>query len=190
MTTEQKLRIKTCKQTGGTNLNMKNCELLLVPKQLLKMKGLEKINFTQNRLTEIPMDVVGLRNLKELDVSWNNIISLTVLFSQLQLTKLNLSGNQIKELPDLNPGLQVLDLSSNQLKEISSTFVTSIRKSLRELSLSLNQISSLAVFDGLDNLEVLNLSSNNISSIPKLSMASLQNLNLSKNQLKVNSATG
>lgn len=99
-----------------------------IPEKLLarisKQSG-DAIDLSKLRLDKIPLQVI--RDYCDtttlvLDISWNNISSVSPEFSLnlIYLTKLNLSNNYIKTLSEnfgLLTDLVYLDLSNNQVKK-------------------------------------------------------------------------
>jgi len=89
------------------------------PVGLEKIKTLESINLSYNRMTFIPVAVLtawsNLPYLKELDLSYNDLTYMNNIFSDLnQLSVLNLLGNKFFNVPSFlfgMPNLQVIKLS-------------------------------------------------------------------------------
>ena len=101
----------------------------------------------------------GMTNLKELDLSTNNITDRII----LPLSNLT--------------NLISLDLSTNNITDISPLAGLT---NLKELNLFRNNISDISILFGLTNLTVLNLGDNNISDIsPLAGMTNLTFLDLS-----------
>jgi len=102
-------------------------------------------------------------------------------------TKLDLSGNQLRELPaeiTQLANLTTLDLSDNQLRELPAE-ITSL-SNLTTLDLSWNKLSELpAEIKQLANLTTLNLSQNQLSELPAeiTQLVNLTTLHLRQNQL-------
>ncbi|XP_010764055.1 leucine-rich repeat-containing G-protein coupled receptor 4 [Notothenia coriiceps] len=119
-----------------------------------------------------------------------------ILTSTNNLESLTLSGTKISSIPanlceDLKL-LQTLDLSYNEIKELPS-LQSCIR--LQEISFQHNRIDQLDrdTFQGLSALRLLDLSRNDIRVIHRdafLSLAALTNLDLSMNSLSVIPTTG
>jgi Leucine-rich repeat (LRR) protein len=106
-----------------------------------------------------------------------------------QVTKLNLSGKNLKEIPENvydYTNLEKLDLSHNQIASIPQA-ILKLRK-LRTIDLSFNKISVLqsSIFK-LPKLRVLNLHGNEIQNLPKqVKDSHLKILILSKNKFEEN----
>ena len=103
-----------------------------------------------------------------------------------QVRKLNLSGKNLKFIPDnvfQYTNLEKLDLSKNRI-EIIPKEILKLRK-LRTLDLAFNQIKNLqsAVFQ-LPKLRILNLHGNQIKNLPKqIATSHIETLILSKNNI-------
>ncbi|KAF5420469.1 MAG: hypothetical protein C5S44_08435 [Candidatus Methanocomedens sp.] len=124
----------------------------------------------------------------ELDLSGNQLSELPAEIGQLaNITTLKLSANQLSELPaeiTQLANLTTLDLSRNQLSELPAEITQLVN--LTTLDLSSNQLSELPTEIGqLSNLTTLNLRGNKLSDLPAeiTQLAKLTTLNLSWNQL-------
>ncbi|GFN73529.1 insulin-like growth factor-binding protein complex acid labile subunit [Plakobranchus ocellatus] len=110
-----------------------------------------------------------MRSLETLDLSRNNLTTLLActLSGMLQLKKINLSGNKLKNIPHSffadNKKLETLDLSDNHLENSTEfEFLRDLSK-LKSLDVSGNKLTSLRLgtsFQRLNNLEFLDLSFN------------------------------
>ena len=93
-----------------------------------------------NKLTELPSEIVDLKKLRSLDMSFNQLVSLPISIQKLnQLEVLHLNNNKLTELPseigDLKE-LRWLEVSGNPLsmdaihvlemkkKEMTSSVIT------------------------------------------------------------------
>ena len=124
----------------------------------------------------------------ELDLSGNQLSELPAEIGQLvNLTTLNLRGNQLSELPaEIGQlvNLTTLHLSGNQLSGLPAEIGQLVN--LTTLHLSGNQLSGLPTEIGqLANLTTLSLSRNQLSDLPAeiTQLVNLTTLHLSRNQL-------
>ncbi|GFT61566.1 chaoptin [Nephila pilipes] len=136
----------------------------------------------------------GLRNLRVLDLSQNNLESLKEnIFYFTSLERLNLSGNHLLQLPStilnmVHRTLRNLDLSLNEFKNLSSVNFTNLSK-LQALNLSSNHIAFLngESFRSLPHLLELDLSHNPLNKIQEESsigyLPNLKSLSLCNSSL-------
>ena len=94
-----------------TELVLKNKHVGVIPKQICVLKNLEKIDFTDNALTEVPNEIGQLVNLKEIILSDNDVKFIHDDIQNLpKLELLDLTGN-----PDDNNLDQVIGNEEHQL---------------------------------------------------------------------------
>ncbi len=122
-------------------------------------------------------------DLEILDLSGNSITNVPALSNLTQLKELDLSYNNISQIVILNiPSLEILDLMDNQLTDISGL---SNLTSLLELDLMVNQISDITPLSQLTELKRLKLNHNLISdATPLKHLNQLEQLQLSSNQIQ------
>ena len=159
-------------------LFLKHCEIRVAEENAFEgMNQLLRLDLALNKLQIIPTFKANMRTLKRLDLSNNQ--DLTEIkdnaFSQLtRLTYLNLNYCGITKV-HLNSfvglaKLQTLELVTNKLPLIpGKTFLPVV--SLKTLNLRNNRLATIPrdysnIFNGLTNLKQLDLSSNQMSSLP------------------------
>lgn len=130
--------------------------------------GLKTLNLQRNQLRSLN-GIERAVNLSNLDVSSNQIDELPKTFGQLSnLSTLNVSGNFIKELPESFGGLgelRMLNCSCNRLKHLPDSVCNLIK--LKSLDLSNNQLARLPETVGsLPELEDLNMRANFLQALP------------------------
>lgn len=110
-----------------------------------------------------------LKKLVSLDLSLNLIEEISVYFlqSNVKLKRLNLSNNLLEVIDEStfsmrSSNLIELDLNNNQLISIKKLAFTDLRK-LKELDLSYNKLESIDAIADLNDLEELNIQSNDIT---------------------------
>lgn len=82
------------------SINLENNRLSSMPIAIRKLIYLNRLNIQNNKLTEIPKDVEKLVNLKWLNLGYNQIEKISMDLSKLSnLTKLILEKNQLTQLP-------------------------------------------------------------------------------------------
>ena len=105
------------------------------------------VDFSHNRLNEIPMNIGALTRMEELYLRGNLLTTLPESILELEkVRKMNLSCNRISTLLELPledmKGLQTLDLSCNQLDALPKDFCLGF-DSLTELDLHSNRLRAL-----------------------------------------------
>jgi Leucine-rich repeat (LRR) protein len=177
-------------------------------------RGLRKLIYLglgENGFSSLPSSVGVLADLQFLACQKNGLTELPLsLKSCLQLVELNLSGNQLSSLSadlfgfDSFPSLRHLDLSFNQLTALPVGIWYVGAGSLLHLNFSNNQIEALPPISeviqeenvaGAEGstprivLQTIQAQSNNISSLPEtgwMLLPCLESLCISKNPLKQN----
>ncbi|KJE92456.1 hypothetical protein CAOG_03429 [Capsaspora owczarzaki ATCC 30864] len=146
-----------------------------------RLSMLTRVNFANNKLTEVPASIDSLRNLEFLNL-FNNSISVlpTSLNSLTKLSYLNVACNKLTELPrgfGSCPALEIFDCSSNKITKLPNNM--NYMNSIRALYLSDNEIEEIP--------EGLALRDNKLKEIvPALgSCANLRELYLQGNMLRV-----
>ncbi|XP_031387396.1 receptor like protein 21-like isoform X2 [Punica granatum] len=185
---------------------------------LNQLKGLklEALDVSENDRLSIQDElsiIWNMTSLKYLSMEWNNLNdSIFEVFTNTlklkNLQSLYLSGNDLKQVPDLDglPSLkeiylsvnslenlshlkglklEVLDLSLNQLNDSTfEGFTNTLRlKSLRSLDLSDNHLKQVPDLDGLPSLSDLYLSDNSLEHLNHLEGLKVEVLDLSRNDL-------
>lgn len=122
------------------------------------------------------------RNVTDVDLAGNRLRELPELQTLKFLKKLSLARNQIKELWDLPRQLEHLNLSGNELRQVQLSLPL-----LKTLDLSHNQLSALSHLN-TPSLTSLYASHNSIARIPALSRLShIVEVDLEANVLDVDS---
>ena len=86
-------------------LNLSNNNLTQLPVEIVKLKQLTTLNLSYNKLTQLPVEIGQLTQLTTLELNSNKLTHLPVEIGQLTLlTTLHLSDNMIENL--LNPIIQ------------------------------------------------------------------------------------
>ena len=175
----------------GIDLTLNNLEDDRFPEAMEDMTSLRWLKLTNTKLKRLPIELEKLKKLEHLTVKKNALGGLAdVDFSQLPcLRTLNLSRNAltIEAIPGnifSNEELTTLDLSYNQLTEIPEGLLRA--KSLLVLNLSHNQLEVLPsqLLLATTDLLHLDLSQNELDALPPQlrRLANLQVLVLSHNR--------
>lgn len=192
-------RIKECKLTRETELDLSGMRLTEIPNEVWSLTWLQSLNLGYKEITEYEYasnnlitlsDGIGqLKLLTSLNLSGNHLIDLPNNIRFLQfLVELDLSENSLTNVPSIIgelKNLAVLDLHSNLLQNLPETI--SQLGSLRTLDLSYNQLKSLPNNLGeLYNLSFLDLLGNGLESLPDSigQLKSLTSLNLNGHRLR------
>ena len=140
-----------------------------LPNEILELPQLKELDLSGNQLHTLPESITQLQNLTHLSLNDNQLNALPETITQLQnLTDLNLNGNQFNALPESITQLQNLthlNLSGNQLGTLPES-ITRLRN-LTGLYLSSNRLSTLPEsITQLQNLTELNLLNNPLVTPP------------------------
>ncbi|XP_038112146.1 protein artichoke [Culex quinquefasciatus] len=157
-------------------------------------RSLQVLDLSGNKLRELPESLSGLSELREIDVSFNQLTELTptVLGSWRNLEELKVSNNKVNQLHQGSlrnlPLLQYMDLSSNELTTLDHGSLRNLPE-LQELVLADNRLTDLKdrVFEDLPNLQAVHLQQNNLQLISPHTFyrsPSIVYLNLSANQFR------
>jgi internalin A len=163
-------------------------QLTTLPLELLQLQQLEELNVSLNGINDIPDSIWQLANLQSLDLSVNSISDIPASIAQLvNLKSLHLRGNSISAVPASIAqlvNLQNLYLSGNEISVIPALIAQLVN--LKSLDLSGNGINNIpdSIWQ-LVNLQSLHLGGNKISVIPAsiAQLVNLQSLHLSSNQI-------
>ena len=221
-------RIKCLPSSIGGLVNIEHMDLSSnrithLPDEIGELAQLAVLDLSLNSLTQLPTSLHQLKNLKELRLNKNSITELPDLSPCDDLHVLSMNNNQLKSVPPflrnlksittihlhgnkiggevelfglLSDKLEELDLGKNNITSFSWTPpVASIDKDepvhpapcLEVLNLSLNQLESLPDIGnwGLLKLEVLSVENNRLTEFPPnmQTMTSLSRLTFSDNQI-------
>ncbi|AFZ13646.1 small GTP-binding protein [Crinalium epipsammum PCC 9333] len=207
MTQEELLQlIDRAVAEGWRELDLSGQELTELPGEIGKLQQLESLilgkkieayefvgdryleKVSGNNLKTLPLELLGLPNLRKLDISGNPLESIPDVVTQiLHLEELILIRVKLTEIPDAIAkltNLTQLDLSNNQITQIPEAIAK--LTNLTQLVLFNNQITQIPeAIAKLTNLTQFILSNNQITQIPE-AIANLTNLTqliLSNNQI-------
>uniref|UniRef100_A0A8C9W7X2 PH domain and leucine rich repeat protein phosphatase 2 n=1 Tax=Scleropages formosus TaxID=113540 RepID=A0A8C9W7X2_SCLFO len=145
-----------------------------LPGRLLSSLSLRKLLAGNNQLCRLP-DLLDHIPLEALDLQHNKLSELpeNFFYKALNLRYLNLSANSLETIPPSSPSeeslstLQELYLTSNNLSEHCAALLVG-HQNLRVLHMAYNQLLSFPAskLSKLELLEELNLSGNNLKTIP------------------------
>ena len=168
-------------------LNLSNCKLTSIPREVGNSLNLTWLDLSHNQLTTFPSEIIKLTNLKELDIGDNQLFQLPSIVKLINLTELNLGDNQLTTLPygigELR-NLKTLYLSNNQLTSLPYDIWK--LESLERLGLADNPFIILPPeITNLVNLKWLDLSRCGLINLPSEidQLTKLEYLYLSSNKL-------
>uniref|UniRef100_A0A3Q1I1B7 non-specific serine/threonine protein kinase n=1 Tax=Acanthochromis polyacanthus TaxID=80966 RepID=A0A3Q1I1B7_9TELE len=177
------------------HVNLSQNQLNSLPSGLLHLTHIQKLSAAKNQLAVL-FDIlpitnwIGLRKLRELDVSDNCLTSLptAVMHCLKSLSFLNVSRNKLTSFPDpWACPLKQCKASSNVIESLPNTISIFWRTHLQEMDFSDNSLTELPsyMFE-LEALVSLRLCGNHIATLPatnKWKCSQLRMLDLSRNQL-------
>ncbi|BBF41748.1 internalin-like protein [Lachnospiraceae bacterium KM106-2] len=132
---------------------------------LTGLKNLERLYILDGTLQEIPKPIGSLTKLTELVIidrmGESTIANISCLKKLTQLEKLQIAGNNIKDLDPIKnlTQLKYLDLSNNRITDLS---MLGNLINLEYLDLSDNSIEDVGVLKNMRHLKELNIKGNNI----------------------------
>lgn len=165
-------------------LKIKGYELTQIPDEISKLKAINIINFSHNKIQNISV-LSKIYSLTALNLSQNNIIDLSPLSNLINLKWLNLQFNSIKDLTPLSKNTKIskLYLDHNSISNLISIANFPL---LRELSAAHNMIKNLKPISKILTLKSIDFSNNKISDISPLKrLKKLEDVNLSHNNISV-----
>lgn len=127
--------------------------------------------------------IAGLSSLETLDLSNNNITSVTVLSNLTSLKHVVLAKNNIADISQLTSGefIEVIDASENRLTAIPDYKYC---ESLVSLAVAKNNISDLSSIHQYKNLTSLDISKNAVTNAKNIAkLTNLETLNVSGNNI-------
>nr|XP_048309463.1 leucine-rich repeat-containing protein 40 isoform X2 [Myodes glareolus] len=148
-------------------LNLSSNQLKSLPAEISRMKRLKHLDCDSNLLETVPPDVGSMESLELLYLRRNKLRVLPEFPSSRQLKELHLGENQIEMLGAEHlqhlQAILVLDLRGNKLRSIPEEMC--LLQSLERLDLSNNDISSLPCSLGNLHLKFLALEGNPLRTI-------------------------
>lgn len=167
------------------DLNMSNKRVENIAKAMDEVTQVQKMDLSVNGIADInPLkDCV---NLIKLNVSKNKIKNIGIFATDEafpNLKWLDVSANKFTSFPAFKvPKLEYLDISYNKLEKVDEGWQTHER--LRIVKCVDNKFKNLAVFKNLPALEELNMTSNMVSTLTgELALPKLRKLNLKRNKI-------
>ena len=170
-----------------TKLNLASNELVQLSESLENIPTLLSFDVHDNKLTSLPEAFSKLQNLKRIDLSHNLITVMPRFDSFKNVTILLLQHNKLQELcffENSSSVCETLDISHNALSTLSP--LIDVMVNLRSLNVSNNQLSSIPLISKLKSLTLLNLNNNKLKDLPDCfdNLQNLKQLHLRNNLLE------
>jgi internalin A len=158
--------IERCKASRSSSLDLSSCNLYSIPRDLLNMEWLEKLDLQKNALRRIE-NLDALINLEYLDLSQNEITDIEGLNKLVNLKYLDLEKNRLSVIKNLdnNLNLETLGVSTNN---IESLLGIQHLLQLKSLYAARNKLRVIDNINGLVKLKRIVLTDNPMNSIYSL----------------------
>ncbi|KAG2486470.1 hypothetical protein HYH03_014917 [Edaphochlamys debaryana] len=144
--TAPQLRVKLSLAAGSGRLDLTECGLREVPREVLELTELEELQLSGNQLSCLPEGISRLTALRRLGLAGNGLEALPAGLGALTaLEGLWLHGNRLRELPqELGrlSGLKALSLAGNCIQSVPPGALAGLT-SLTDLTLAGNRLSAL-----------------------------------------------
>lgn len=182
------IELKAC--TGITYLDLFGNSIQEIPDWFFQFKKLEHLSLRNNTIRSFPTIVFTLEKLIYLNLADNQIheISGHDFMNLMNIEKVDIGHNSVTSIPSEKieyPKCKSLSIKGNRLQKFP-TSISDVR-TLEKLDLSENKINSIEddAFVGLENLEELDLSFNELTYLPSSvgKLTKLKKLNLSGNKI-------
>ncbi|XP_015572103.1 plant intracellular Ras-group-related LRR protein 7 [Ricinus communis] len=162
---DEVLDLERCVRT----LDFTHNKLVNIPIEISRLVNMQRLLLSDNLIERLPMNLGKLQSLKVMILDGNCISSLPDELGQLvRLEQLSISGNMLMSLPETIGSLRnlaLLNVSNNKLKTLPESIGSCF--SLEELQANDNSIEDLpASICNLVHLKSLSLNNNNVSKIP------------------------
>lgn len=146
-------------------LDLSNQDVTNQLEVLLQLSSLEELNLSATNLEQLPKGLVGLRQLRKINLSYNEFLDVEQVFTVLQemnLTSISLEGCKLPFFPYQLAKIKLLNslnISNNYIRDLPDNF--SELTGLINLNIAMNYLDSIhAGLNTLPNLEILDLSFN------------------------------
>ncbi|XP_059157826.1 malignant fibrous histiocytoma-amplified sequence 1 homolog isoform X2 [Physella acuta] len=170
--------------TNLTELNISECNLPFVPPAIFKISSLKVLDLSRNKVNILLPDIGQLKQLTKLSLQQTNITSLPPELAYCQdLEEIYLWGNTIETLPETLPEMPRLRVLALNYRSFCSVVDTPYMENLlRKGQIKSEHIPSV-VFE-LPAIQILDLESTKLNTLPEISNTQLQEFYLSNNFLQ------
>ncbi|XP_049559153.1 leucine-rich repeat-containing protein 40 [Orcinus orca] len=169
-------------------LYLQHNELTCIPRGFEQLSNLEDLDLSNNRLTTVPASFASLSSLLQLNLSSNQLKSLPAEISGMKRLKhLDCNSNLLETIPSELASMESLELLYLRRNKLRFLPEFSSCKLLKELHVGENQIEMLGAehLKHLNSILVLDLRDNKLKSVPDeiTLLQSLERLDLSNNDI-------
>ena len=151
------------KLTGLKALSLAHNQYKSIPKQIeqciINYKDLISIDLSNNFLTTLPKSLLFHPSITEINVFGNNFSKIDL--SASNIVYLNIGRNKLEQIPKLGQKTEIISAELNMITDFPPS-----SPALTRLFLSMNKIQSIPAGISFENLTILDLSRNQISSFP------------------------
>ena len=182
-------KIEKCSQNKNRKLDLSNLSLEYLPEKIYEFFWLQELNVRGNFIKEIDADIKKLIQLEFLDFSENRLIDIPIQLSLIgNLRKLWLVSYKIIEFPKFLKKLRKLkelNLTNNAISKIPDEITEFYN--LTHLYLNINNLKEIPEqLKELKRIEVLGISDNRLTQIPSTLRECnlLRKLYLSQNKIE------
>ncbi|CAK8675584.1 unnamed protein product [Clavelina lepadiformis] len=154
--------------------------------------SLQSLILLQNQIRSIAASSFSkTKNLKQLDLRYNELTNRRIARGALRqlssLTMIDFTGNKLRAVPVLPRNVTILLLAANFIKRIPPNSLARMPR-LRHLALGNNDLNNdgipLYAFRNSGDMQVLDLSGNYLTSVPKYLPVNLEHLYLQENMIE------
>ncbi|XP_041371298.1 slit homolog 2 protein-like [Gigantopelta aegis] len=184
----QELERKNLKRLDISYMDLSNIDTLFVDTQYLT---LDYLNLSHNLISAVSNGTFdSIRNLNTVDISFNQLQSFSPEFAVFgNIKEFDISHNNISRIDgsiiELLSALEVFRASYNNFRHRSDVQISSLQH-IKHLDLSFNHLDGMVLPGSTSEMEVLNLAGNNISVVELLPLATkLTKFDISYNNISV-----
>eukprot|EP00960_Hanusia_phi_P029704 748112-Hanusia_phi.AAC.7 len=168
-----------------THLDLSNCKMSELPRQVCSLSSLEMLNLGGNHLSSLPDSIGGLVSLKILFFLGNCFERIPSCIKSLHnLETLSFKSNRLVEVDDVLPcSLKALILTNNKIAELPRS-IGQLRR-LQKLMLAQNCLKTIPEeLADCEGLELIRLANNRLEALPErlLLLPSLSWIGLAGNE--------
>lgn len=167
-------------------LDVSQSGITQLPSEIMHIKNLKTLIVNNNNLLCIPKELGIYQHLKYINLNYNNLSELSLYAQSLEVLKVNY--NNISNICDILftcQKLQILEISHNKLTAVPENI--KYLENLRIIDISHNSLHVLPVqFSKLKNLLRMNFNNNELVEMPPLNdIRVLEYLNINNNKIKL-----